>query len=119
MTVEDTLIFLYSLVPVVNGLAYCPQIYGLYKSPPEETRSTSLGMWAIWVACAFIATLYSSIIVQDQLYAITSFVNFVACFVVAALTLFKKLQDRGHLLLMRETSIFPRISRDSKEAGLS
>lgn len=59
---------LYATIPVINTIAYLPQVRKLWRAAPHETRSFSLSSWCIWLMAAIIALAYGITHLRDALF---------------------------------------------------
>lgn len=90
--VEQVVVFLYALAPVLSSAGYLPQIRKLLRAKPHEVRGISTHAWFIWLANALIAVAYGVIRLHDPLFIVVSSVSAGWCSLLIMLTLWKQAQ---------------------------
>lgn len=90
--VEQVVVFLYALAPVLSSVGYLPQIRKVLKSAPHELRGISVHSWLIWFANALIAVAYGVVRIHDPLFITVSSISAGWCALLITLTLWKQAQ---------------------------
>ncbi len=100
---------LYSMVIVVNVLAYVPQILKLLHAR-SDCREISLQTWTLWLATALITIAYAALRVNDPKFIIASLANGSCIAIVTVLIL------RARLSYNAKTSPQTQTTRTNKPA---
>ncbi len=80
---------LYSFVPVLSLAGYLPQVRLLIVRK-EKAASVSLSSWLLWLSMASISLGYGVFCLEDFLFSISCAMNFLGCFTVVALVLYRR-----------------------------
>lgn len=79
---------LYAGNSLITLLAYLPQIKKLLWSKSKPVNFSFLS-WTMWTYSGLIATMYAIFIVSDMLLMLVSGINFIGCFAVWLLVIYK------------------------------
>ncbi len=100
LSMESTLVLLYSFVPLISLVSYLPQIKSLSKASYEEARGMSITSWMIWSGSSIISTGYAAIKVGDPLVIFSNAVCLACSVTIMAMLLYKQAQYRSRLAVI-------------------
>lgn len=89
-TLENLVVLLYMMAPVLSSAGYLPQIRKLLRAAPHEVRGISIQAWLVWLANALIAVGYGVFRLHDPLFIVVSCVSAGWCALLIILTLWKQ-----------------------------
>jgi PQ loop repeat len=84
---------LYSLVIIVNIIAYMPQILELWRTK-SDCRNFDLRTWFLWIGTSAISLAYAVYRVNDLKFALVSSANLIGIGAIIALTLRNRVVNR-------------------------
>lgn len=89
----DVFALMYSFLPLVNSIAYFPQVIKLFRSSAEEVRSVSLSAWFMWLCASFVTLMYGITNLHDPLFIIVASVGLFWNTMTIMITIWKRQSD--------------------------
>lgn len=83
------LIMLYSIVGIIEMIAYMPQIYRLVTNK-QKGKEISILAFSLWTMTSFISASYAYFHVKDMLIFAVSSVHIAGCGLILALTVYNR-----------------------------